>query len=667
MTLDFLNFAHCFYTYRTRSCFFPQENLWNTHRSSWMQVKDLDFVEQKLIPKIEKYVSDMARFSSELVQNALENAAAEAAKEEAKAKGEAGLTKVAKRASTRPMSPKITQPRPPVLPEPEKISNEIKAKEVPGFLNNNTMETLYAKRREDQKVAKEQTVSKYNKNQEFQFHETKAGRPLEEVKKEIEEKRSKELAFDSSYYNPPPDFSRYHAKVNIKDNAATILKEDSLYRKQQQKDAQILRNYEEELRDPTEYYLWQKDMRERDEIEKLKHVALRREQAKQSAEEAKYASVKQKDDNAHVASLVRHQGEVIKRQKEIEKDIEILQKQEIVQSIIAVRETKPIEAAKKVIEERVEIGKKMREDLELLRIAKEEEEEEVELRKADRIRQLRALNTVHKAHIKVFDPTETAGMRLLDEMSYMEMKERQKIERSKQEEVIQFKNEEIKEQKTKKQADLERRSQSIIRARQLKAEANHEMREAERARRQKEKQDVEEARLAASRVWDEELEHRKAQKKAEQDALKAEEERIKRQQQYLGAAQGQVAIMRERQIQMARDRQQHKLQEEYEEYVKYDQETKVKEKTNKTVIKRAVRANHEKIEEERNEAFYFEKNSSIEKAKANVIYKKTMFSTGQVQHERTKTVLIETNPYGHRISEEVRTNAITRRSQMMNT
>ena len=61
---------------------------------------------------------------------------------------------------------------------------------------------------------------------------------------------------------------------------AAFMREDFLYRKQQAKDAAILRNYEEELRHPTEYYLWQKDMRDRYEEEKLKHVALRREKAK---------------------------------------------------------------------------------------------------------------------------------------------------------------------------------------------------------------------------------------------------------------------------------------------------------------------------------------------------------------------------------------------------
>jgi len=65
-----------------------QENLWNTLRSSWMKVRDLEYVENQLIPRLEKYVTDVLRFSMELEKNAVENAAAEAAKEEMRAKGQ---------------------------------------------------------------------------------------------------------------------------------------------------------------------------------------------------------------------------------------------------------------------------------------------------------------------------------------------------------------------------------------------------------------------------------------------------------------------------------------------------------------------------------------------------------------------------------------------------
>ena len=53
-----------------------------------MKVRDLEYVENQLIPRLEKYVTDVLRFSMELEKNAVENAAAEAAKEEMRAKGQ---------------------------------------------------------------------------------------------------------------------------------------------------------------------------------------------------------------------------------------------------------------------------------------------------------------------------------------------------------------------------------------------------------------------------------------------------------------------------------------------------------------------------------------------------------------------------------------------------
>ncbi len=97
-----------------------------------------------------------------------------------------------------------------------------------------------------------------------------------------------------------------------------------MFRKQQAKDAQILKNYEEELRDPSEFFRWQEDLKERDRVEKLKLVALRREQAKQSAIEAKDAIEKQKQDNSTVANMMREQGVAIAQHHKLEQDITLL-------------------------------------------------------------------------------------------------------------------------------------------------------------------------------------------------------------------------------------------------------------------------------------------------------------------------------------------------------
>jgi len=59
------------------------------------------------------------------------------------------------------------------------------------------------------------------------------------------------LQFDATFVHDAPDFTQKSAVVRV--NAATILREDFLYRKQQNKDAAVLKNYEEELRDPVEY------------------------------------------------------------------------------------------------------------------------------------------------------------------------------------------------------------------------------------------------------------------------------------------------------------------------------------------------------------------------------------------------------------------------------
>ena len=55
-----------------------------------------------------------------------------------------------------------------------------------------------------------------------------------------------------------------------------------------------------------------------------------------------------------------------------------------------------------------------------------QEDEKDHEQKMDRIRQLRT-HIVHKPEVKVFDPTTSAGLGLLDEMSLVEMEERLEI------------------------------------------------------------------------------------------------------------------------------------------------------------------------------------------------------------------------------------------------
>ena len=615
-----------------------------------MKIVDLKFVEDDLIGGLQRFMPEVGKFCENLQAKALGLAAAQAAKEEAKKTGTSGLGEVAKRSTTRAVSPKLTRPRPPRLPEPERIGSEIIAHPAPDNLNRVTLDMInkrQVERREDQRT---QTLAKYDPSMLFELSETKGGRKIEDVRREVEAERVKDLAFNSSFVHEPPDFKKISAKIRV--NASTILREDALYRKQQAKDAQILQNYEEELRDPVEYFAWQQELKERDAIMKLEQVAMRREQAKQSAEEAHAATLKQKQDNVAVATLIRDQSEAIKQKKELELEIQKLYNQEVVHRIVEVRDTAPRLAAEKVVAVRIEAGKKTREELDAARKVKEDEDRVDEERRADKIRQLRAVNIVHKENVKVFDPTKTGGLSLLDEMSYMEMKERMATERTRAEVVEMNKRQEIMEAKQKRAKDLEDRANSVMRARVVKADANKAYYQNKREAEAREVDAKEKAREVAAIVLNTELSRRREEKRREEATLKAEQERVMRQQQYLGAAMGLVEETREMQQQLAREREIKIQQHVGKEAAVLLEESSFKDRANRLTVVRQYKVEKSVADAEREALVTEGKRDAVSKIKAEVLRKKNLAKVSRHQHEVTRLALEVFNPYAAAISQE---------------
>ena len=621
-------------------------------RSDWMKVADLTFVEQELIADIERFQPEANKFLGELNNQAVGLAAAAEAAEAAKANGTAGMGARKKKNTTRPVSPKLSRPRPPQLPEPERISGHVEAHGVDlERLNRVTLEKLNAKQKAESQAVHSATLAKYqDPSVLFKFNESKAGRKLKDVRREIEAKNCAELQFNNTYVHAAPDFSKVPAKIRF--NAAAILKEDFLYRKQQAKDAAILKNYQEELRDPVEYFAWQAEMRERDHIIKLENVANRREQAKQGAEEAALAIIKQREDNTAVAILMREQADVIVRKKELEAEIERIERRRTAQRIAEVRDTQPRIAVDKVVTDRVENGKKTREELEALRVAKEREDQVQEDVRADKIRQLRAVNTVHKAKISVFDPTKTAGLPLLGEMSYMEMKERLASEKARAEVAELNKRADIIEAKLKKARELEHRTLTVLRARQVKCDANKiyyaERREAEA----KNKEDVEKKRETAAKILEADLRHHREAQKRAAETLKAEQERVSRQQQYLGAAAGLVQETLERELLMAKERQiADKQSRTKNEAVRLEEAAK-KDRDNFWNLRKAQKAAQVAEAKERDEVVLEDSKDAVRKIKAEVMRKKALANTSRAQHEVTAKVKADFNPYAMAITAE---------------
>ncbi len=629
-----------------------------------MKVKDLSHIENEMIPILVKKIPEMSRYSGELNDATEANTQLEEAQKEAFAKGEVGIKKISgDRISARPRSPKLSKPNPTLLPNPIKIEQNVTASKVPSIIYQTDLQTIEEMKLKGKAKITEETRAKYaNPLNEFKFHQTKAGKPINKLHEEIEEKRLSELQFNNVYYNPPPVPNPADLALidSIQPNAVSILREDSLFRKQQSKDAQILKNYEEELRDPIEYYCWQEMMEKRDELEKLKYVSLRREQAKQSSEEAKVALEKQKQDNYSVAEMMRRQNELIKRQQQVEMEIEILEKQARVRDVIQDRSTKPQEAMTKVLEEKKQHSLELKEQLERLRLEKIEEKEKEESAKADRIRQLKALNTVHRKHVIVFDPTTTPKLGLLDEMSYMEMKERLHQQRLKEEQFVELRNEEINEEKRKRSEKLSSKYESILKNRELKKVSLTQIRHRKLTQLAKDKEDKDALLATQSAIWETELTRRAQLKKHERQKLKEEQEKIVRQQQYLGVAQEQVTLLREKEIELAKERQLKQFAKEDEEVYFNQLLVRKKENQNKTMFHRKTELEKEIQQNELEKQVEFEKNQLVKKLKETVVYKKALYHEGQKQHESTRSTLQKTNPYATEISTKKRAEASSR-------
>ena len=522
--------------------------------------------------------------------------------------------------------------------------------EVPTYLNRTSVTQLKEETKKRLEEERQKTLQQYDEKYLFKLNDTKNGKKIDELRREKEIADTKELKFDASFVNEAPDFSKIQGKVRL--NAAAILREDALYKKQQAKDVQVIKNYEQELRDPSEYYAWKKEMEDRDDIVKLKQVAMRREQAKQSSEEAREAMLKQKDDNKAVGDILRQQAEAIAHQKKIEHEIRVLENQEVVAAVSQVRDTKPQEAKEKILKERVKIGKELREELEEKRIAKEIEDKEEEERRADLIRQLRAVNTVKKQHIVVFDPTETAGVGVMDEMSFMEMKERLQIEKTKATTIEQNKRQEILEEKEKKAAELEKKAQNLMRARQVKAAANKSAIQRKKNQEKKLAAEKEAARETAAALLDGELERKREKKAQEVAELKAEADRVKRQQQYMGVAMGRVDEERAEQILLGQERQARDRQARIKEEAVKAEKAKVTDRQNREEAKRKEIAAKNIDDMKMSEIALFERRAAVEKLKLEYQEKKAMVRLGKTQHEVTKKKVVDSNPYASRINDE---------------
>jgi hypothetical protein len=86
----------------------------------------------------------------------------------------------------------------------------------------------------------------------------------------MEEAFTKELKFKGTEPRPMPDFSKNKAEVKL--TAAALKREKHLIDKEEQEEAKKIADMEMGLKDASEFIRWQREMEQKDDIEKIEYV-----------------------------------------------------------------------------------------------------------------------------------------------------------------------------------------------------------------------------------------------------------------------------------------------------------------------------------------------------------------------------------------------------------
>ena len=322
---------------------------------------------------------------------------------------------------------KLTENKPRILKEPKELKNNFSMKPFPiNDYNKTSLSEIEEKRKNRLELIKKDTIQKYNNCKPFVFESEKRPTNIEKIREEVTKKLENSLQFNKKYSNPPKDFSKNSGDVNY--NQTAILREDYLIEKKRKEEEENLKKILIEKTDSKDHMKWIKEMKLKDDIEKLEEIQKRKIELNLNREVATTYLQRRTRIN-QLKSLEHKKKELINSKiREEKKKQEILEKRELVKEIDKEREN-IIRIKKEIEDNNKEIYKNRKNEYKILDLMKSEEKKIEKERRDNLISQIRELERIPMKRNTGFDPTETPGYGLLEEMSLVELKERLEIQK----------------------------------------------------------------------------------------------------------------------------------------------------------------------------------------------------------------------------------------------
>jgi hypothetical protein len=528
--------------YAFLSYIFNPDELRGTLQAQWTRVLDAEFVETQIIDKMLSFKPAIDKLLSQLHAKAFGRAVSSREGPSASSTDHTGSDTLNK-PLTVPVAPNITQPKPRRALEPLRIPREVKANPVPASLNRLSLAELQTQQEARKQRIKAEVASKYDSSDEFEFATATRGSNLEAVREEVERERESALQFEFKA-KPVPRSSTCAATAasttEVKLTTAAILREDALHKRKKDREAALIRAYESELRDPLEFYRWQASMQQQDEANWRQEVETRRLEMVQAQYDAMEAARQAKLDNRDVALQMKERAKSRAAEREQEETELVDKYRQLTEEVKRVRDTAPREAEAQVREQNAKQRDALQEFLAAERERKAQEDAKEQAAREDLIRQIRALDRVRREHVVVFDPTETAQLGLLQEMSLAELRERLRVRHEEQKRWEEARREVILTDKQEKSADLLEKATSAARRRRATASASAAARSKKKALAAARELEEQALRRKNNLELAEKLQRQREERKQQMEKLRLEAEELATRRRFLGAAKNML-------------------------------------------------------------------------------------------------------------------------------
>ena len=543
-------------------------------RERWIKLYDFNFVDNEIIGGLlntKKNIADLLTFiynkatASNLPLESKETqipksvtgiaSTTEGTKakdlEESKEGKEIVKSKAVKKVTV-PVPFNLSENKPRVLQEPMAIPNQPKFKPLPlGNYQKTSLKDIEEKRKEHLQIIKNNIIERGEKEKGFDLKTDKRPTNIEKVREEVENKIKSTLQFNNNYVQPMKDFSKCEA--DVKYNEAAIIREEYLIDKKNKEEEAALNKILIEKKDSKEFDRWQNEMKIKDDIIKMQEIEKRKLELELNREVASTYMQRRIQKNQLKAAEHKKQELINMKKKAEEKAEDIKNKKEVIKELHKGQENIMKQKVQKVKDNQELYKNRKKEFNELNLIAKEEQKIYLD-RRDDLIRQIRELEKLPIRRTTGFDPTETPGYGLLEEMSLVELRERLALQKR-------MLADEIKSKKEENKLRMQERADEIVNKAQIIQENRDRLRNQKEIERKlkKDAKIAEKERLRIAREKSlfevkQKIENKKQKLKKEDEIFQKKIREIKLQRQFLQLGRDAVEFKQFKQIEDGMER-----------------------------------------------------------------------------------------------------------------